>query len=127
VSRRRAVVAAAGVLVVALALVAVGRRERTSERNWNLDGIRAVRLLVGARINHPLSYRVPTGLWCFIYGSSGRPFGLELCVDRYGRLVEAVDRRGSVPRFYSVVSEPGAARQRLPPSTVNRLLAAFKR
>jgi hypothetical protein len=128
VSLRRSASVAAGVLVVALALVVVGRRERMSERKSNLDGIAAVRYLVGSRIDHPVSYRVPAGLWCLIYGATGRPFAaLELCVDREGRLVEAVDRRGSVPRFYSVTSEPGVADERLPLSTVNRLLAAFNR
>lgn len=125
-SRRSAVIAAA-VLVVAVVLVVVGRHERASERNWNLDGIAAVRYLVGAKIDHPLSYRVPAGLYCLIYGTPGRPFALELCVNGAGRIVEAVDRRGSVPRFYSVTSEPGVADERLPLSTVNRLLATFKR
>jgi hypothetical protein len=125
--RRRSGVVAAVVLVVAVVLAVVGRHERASERNWNLDGIAAVRYLVGANLNHPLSYRVPAGLYCLIYGTPGRPFALELCVDGSGRILEAVDRRGSVPRFYSVTAEPAVANQRLPLSTVNRLLAKFKR
>jgi hypothetical protein len=127
VSLRRWLVGAVGVLVAALALVAVGRHERASEREWNLDGIAVVRYLVGAGIDHPVSYRLPVGLRCLIYKRDGRPFALELCVDPYGRVVEGVDRRGSVPRFYSVTAEPGVADERFASSTVDRLLAGLKR
>lgn len=118
---------AAGVLVVALAFVVVGRHERASERKWNLNGIAVIRYLVGTSVNHPVSYRASPGLRCLIYKRNGRPFALELCVDPIGRIVEAVDRRGSVPRFYSVTSEPGVADDRLPSNTVDRLIARFNR
>lgn len=121
-ARPRALGLAAAVLVVAIVVVIVGRYERNSERRKNLDGIAAVRTLVGARIDQPVDYRTPPGLSCLIYRLGARAYALELCSDPRGRVVEAVDRRGSLPRFYSVTSEPDRATLTMPPQKVQRLI-----
>lgn len=106
----------AGIVVIAsIALIVVGRQERSSEEAYQLEGIANVRTLIGTRIDQPADYRYGSGLWCLIYPKGGRVFALELCVNGSGSLVEAVDRRGSVSRFYSVVDEPIVADTRLDP------------
>jgi len=118
---------AAVVLVGAVVLVALGRIERRSEQRHNVDGIARVRALVGGNVAHPADFRQSTGLSCLLYGGPQRVFALELCIDPSGRLVEAVDRRAPVSKFYSVTSEPSAARQRLDPGLVARLIAELAR
>ncbi|NUR74873.1 MAG: hypothetical protein HOQ28_01135 [Thermoleophilia bacterium] len=126
-ARTRALGLAAAVVVVAVVVVIVGRAERNSERQKNLDGIAAVRTLVGSRIDRPIDYRTPPGLSCLIYRSGARAFALELCSDPGGRVVEAVDRRGSLPRFYSITSEPDRATLTMPPQKVQRLIKGIIR
>jgi hypothetical protein len=118
-SRRTALVATACV-VAALVIVFVGRRERATERRTNLDGIAYLRALVGSNVDNADDYRVGGGLYCLLYDEGGRVFGVELCVDQYGRLVEAVDRRGSQPAFYTVTAEPSVAPLRLDLGVVSR-------
>lgn len=120
---RRARIAAAAVLVTAIVVVLVGRYERAAERRRNLDGIALVRSLVGSRIGHPDNYRVSTDLYCLLYAARQRVFALELCSDGQGRLVEAVDRRGTLPKFYSVTSEPRVAKERIDLRLFSRLIA----
>jgi len=119
------VVAVCTVFVAAL-LVIVGRAERASERRKELDGIALVRSLVGNKIAGPVNFRVSPDLYCLLYELRGRPFALELCADRYGRLVEAADRRGSVPVFYSVTSEPQVANERIDMHLVARAIARLE-
>jgi hypothetical protein len=52
----------------------------------------------------------------------GRTYALELCFDSSGRIVEAVDRRGTTSKFYSLVEEPGAARLHADPKLIDSLL-----
>ena len=124
---RRWALAGVVVVVAALVVVAIGRHERASERSYSLQGIANVRVLIGNRIGEPYDYRVGSGLSCLIYPDHGRFFALELCIDAQGRVVEAVDRRGSVSRFYTVVDEPGVADQRLDPAFVVKRILALQR
>jgi hypothetical protein len=117
---RRRILIPVCVIVMAVVLVVVGRSERSSEQRHNLDGIAFIRSLVGTRVATPDDYRVSPDLYCLLYDSRGRVFALELCADQHGRLVEAVDRRGSVPVFYSVTSEPGVARDSISLGLVSR-------
>jgi hypothetical protein len=114
------VLVTAACVVAALVVVFVGRRERAAERRTNLDGIAYLRALVGSSLDNADDYRVGGGLYCLLYKKGGRVFGVELCVDRYGRLVEAVDRRGSMPVFYTVTAEPSVAPLRLDLGLVSR-------
>jgi hypothetical protein len=109
--------------VLAIVIVVVGREERASERRHNLDGIALVRSLVGKRIAAADNYRVSPDLYCLLYSARRRVFALELCSDRFGRIVEAVDRRGTLPTFYSITAEPEIANERIDLRLVSRLIA----
>jgi hypothetical protein len=126
-NRRRLALIGAGVVVSAIVIVVVGRFERRSEQRRNLNGIALVRSLVGAQIGKPDNYRVSPGLYCLLYGEGGRSFALELCDDQYGRLVEAVDRRGTLPVFYSLTSEPGIANERVDLSLVTGSISRLQK
>jgi hypothetical protein len=118
VSRRSLITAA--IVVVATVIVFIGRSQRAAERHHNLDGIAIVRSLVGEQIAKPDNYRVSPGLYCLLYGVGARTFALELCSDPQGRLVEAADRRGALPKFYSVASEPSVANETVSTTLVKR-------
>jgi hypothetical protein len=62
-----------------------------------------------------------------LWAAAGRSYGLELCIDARGRLVEAVDRRGVMPNFFSLVAEPQAAKFRISPTLFASLLARVQR
>lgn len=120
--RRRTVAWAVVALALALVTVLVGRAGRANEQRKELDGIALVRLLVGKKIGQPVNYRVSTGLYCLLYTARGRPFALELCADPYGRIVEAADRRGSVPAFYNITFEPAIATEHIDMHLVGRAI-----
>ena len=119
---RRAVVVATACALAAVVVVLVGRSERASERRRNLDGIAFLRSLVGPNLGKADDFRVGSGLYCLLYKANGRVFGVELCADQYGRLVEAVDRRGTLPVFYTVTAEPSVAPERLDMRIVSRTI-----
>jgi hypothetical protein len=47
---------------------------------------------------------------------------LQLCFDQQGRLVEAVDRRPTQPRYYSLQYKPSLSTIRFPRAEIDRLL-----
>ena len=121
VSRRA--LAAGAVIVVAAALVLVGRWQARSDVSAQLRGIETVRRLVGPLDSPSLSgFRVLPQFDCLTYRRGGNPFALELCVDGEGRVVEAIDRRTVHRRFWSVTYEPSQAATRVDPAVVRRLL-----
>jgi hypothetical protein len=99
------------VLAIALvALVVVGRRERSSEVAGEIAGMKRVVIAVGPLDQAALiGYRVQPGFDCLVYRRGSNAFALELCALRSGRLVEAIDRRGGHRRVYSLRSEPSAS------------------
>lgn len=125
-TRRTLLVATACVLAAAV-VVLVGRSQRGTERRKNLDGIAFLRSFVGSNLGKADDYRVAPGLYCLLYKANGRIFGVELCADRYGRLVEAVDRRGTLPVFYTVTPEPSVARQTLDLRVVARTIKKIQK
>ena len=73
------------------ALIAVGRFERSHEATREVHGFRIVERLIGPLDSPALSgYRVLPGFDCLTYRRGGNVFALELCVDRTGRVVEAI-------------------------------------
>ena len=121
-SRRLSVVglAAVGVLVV---LAFVGRSEKRSWVDSQLRGMERVVRLVGPLDQRSLTgYRVLPAFDCLVYRRGADLLALELCVDRAGRLVVAVDRRGGARRYYDLHADPGAASIRLDRAEVDRLL-----
>jgi hypothetical protein len=106
-----------------VALVLVGRWERRRWIDEQLDGMRKVQALVGPLDQPKLyGYRVTPQLDCLVYKHEGITLGLELCVDKSGLLIEAIDRTGPTWRYYSLRAEPSAAVIRLDRAAVERLL-----
>ena len=124
VLRASAVVAAA-----ALASVPLGIWQADRGLDRVLDRIDGVRTAVGTRLDEPTltAYRASRpGLEigpfrCLVYSRGDVRFALELCYDRAGRLVEAIDRRGGETRFHEVNAEPEQARVRVPPEELANL------
>lgn len=110
---RRRTAAALAALVAAIALVALGRFERDDHADEQNAGIERVRETVGELDAPSLEgFRMLQDFQCLIYGSGGRTFALELCADREGRVVEAIDRRDGV-RIWSLREDPELARVRV--------------
>ena len=59
---------------------------------------------------------------CLAYHDKIQLFAYQLCFDQQGRLVEAVDRRGPQPVYYSLEYEPSLSPIRFSPALVDQLL-----
>lgn len=114
--------AVAAVLVLA-ALVVVGRVEGRRQARSEVHGMERVRALIGPLDSPSLSgYRVLPGFDCLVYRRGANPYALELCADRQGRVVEAIDRRRVDRKIYSLRYEPAASTLRVDRGIVDRLL-----
>ncbi len=115
---------ASAILVVALAaLSAVGRWERGREVHREVNGFRIVQRLIGPLDSPSLSgFRVFPAFECLTYRRGANSLALELCVDRAGRVVEAIDRRTFDRRVWSLRFEPSASTDRVDRALVVRLL-----
>jgi hypothetical protein len=121
--RRRSVALAAVAVVVAAALVAIGRLERSAQAHREANGFRIVERLIGPLDSPTLSgYRVFSTFDCLTYRRGTNPVALELCVDRRGRVVEAIDRRQFTRRIWSLRSDPSASTVHVDRAEVDRLL-----
>jgi hypothetical protein len=122
-SRTRSVVLVAAVLALAAALVGVGWWERSSEVHREVSGFRIVQRLIGPLDSSSLSgFRVLPGFDCLTYRRGTNVFALELCVDRPGRVVEAIDRRTFDRRIWSLRFDPSASTDRVDRVEVDKLL-----
>jgi hypothetical protein len=122
-SWRSASAIAAVVIVAAVALVAVGRWEGRHEADRELRGFAIVQRLIGPLDSPSLSgFRVLPGFDCLTYRRGTNVFALELCVDRSGRVVEAIDRRSYDRRIWSLQFDPSASTDRVDRAEVDRLL-----
>jgi len=110
VTPRRIGVVLALVVLVAAAVV-YGRAEGRAAVRTQQHRLLALRADVGARYLRPGYTAVDpvTSFTCLAYAAGGSPFGLELCFDPSGRLVEAVDRRTKPERIASLRWDPAAA------------------
>ena len=121
-SRRWTIGLAAG-LVVALALVGVGRLERSRHADKQNDGIARVRAAVGPLDSPSLSgFRFLARFQCLVYSRGKNQFALELCVDRQGRVIEAIDRRTGKTTWWSLREDPELASVRVDRAEVERLI-----
>ena len=96
-------------LVVALAvvLVAIGRWERDRRAAEQSRGMRSVLDAIGPLDSPSLgAFRVLGKFDCLLYKRGANPFALEVCVDRDGRVVEAIDRRDGTPEIWSLRDDP---------------------
>ena len=114
------------VVVVAVALVAIGRLERSSASRAQVDGMREVAALVGPRWQTTAAaYRLTPAFDCLLYRVGRDPYALELCFDSKGRVVEAIDRRQrTAPRFWTLQYDPAASTFRFDPLQVAAALAS---
>jgi hypothetical protein len=109
--------------VAAVALVAVGRWERGRHADIQNTRIARVRAAVGVLAGTDLdAYRMRPQFDCLIYRRGKNPYALELCFDRTGRIVEAIDRRRGTPWIGSLREEPALATMRVSRDEVDRLL-----
>jgi O-antigen ligase len=123
---RSLTLAAVAALALALVAIPVGRAQAQHHLDEQQAGMRAVYAATGRRLVSPrlTTWRLMYLFDCFGYRSEGNPYALETCWDSQGRLVEAVDRRGREPRFFTVRYEPDEAPVRIDPRRVRRALAA---
>ena len=124
--RARALAVVVAALVAAGALVAVGRAERARAVSRTLEGIERVRHLALADHRKPDAYRLAETQDCLLYGNKIDPFGLELCFDLQGRLIEAIDRRHGDPTTYDLRWSPASARIRIDPRALSNTLRRMK-
>ena len=106
----RVVGALAAAVILALAVVVVARWEGDRHAEQENDGIERVYEAVGRLDASSLQgFRFLDDFQCLIYRAGGRKFGLELCVDWDGRVIEAIDRRGGDVRISSLREDPSRA------------------
>jgi hypothetical protein len=119
----RRVAAAIAIVVAAVALVVIGRWERSRHVSNELRGLRAVLAEVGPLDSPTLDlYRVSLVPFdCLLYRRGSNRYALELCIDEDGRLVEAFDRRNGF-HVWSLREEPTASTIRVDRHEVERLL-----
>lgn len=121
----RRVLTGAVVLVVGIvtALAFVGRWEKDRWVDSQLRGMTRVERLIGPLDQRSLiGFRVLPQFDCLVYRRGADLIALELCVDGQGRLVQAVDRRGGVRRYYDLHSEPAASTIHVDRAEIDRLL-----
>jgi hypothetical protein len=119
---RRALLIGAACAVVGVFLVLVGKWEEHRAAQHEMREMRIVLNAIG-----DLTRRRPTGYRtgppvCFAYATPGNLFGLQVCFDQSGRVVETVDRRPIQPRYASLVYDPGLSTLRVSPKLVQALM-----
>jgi len=123
--RRAGPLAVVLLLLLGLAvLVVVGRNEGRRHAQEENRGIAEIRALVGPLDSRSVDrYRLLPQFSCLLYGRDDNAFALELCVDRVGRVVEAIDRRNRrKPRIYSLREDASAATVRVDRAEVDRVI-----
>ena len=118
--RRRLALGLAAALVVAALLVGLGRLERSRHAEEQNDGIVRVRATVGPLGSSLSGFRFLARFQCLVYSRGENRFALELCVDRSGRVVEAIDRRGGDTEHWSLREDPELAVVRVDRAEVER-------
>jgi hypothetical protein len=123
VSRRRLLAWALVGAATAVVFAAVGLSEGHRFEDRQQRGIAATVALIGPLDAHePTIYRQSEGLTCLIYERSKRPYGLEVCVDGRGRVIEAANRLGDATVFWTLVRTPDEAELRVDRTLVDRLV-----
>jgi hypothetical protein len=123
VNARRIAVAAGLAVIAAVALVVIGRWERSHRAHVQVAGMRRVVEEVGPLDNPTLdSFRYLQGFQCLLYKRGKDPFALEICADADGRVVEAIDRRANPPKIWSVRDDPTRSTLRIDRPEFDKLL-----
>jgi hypothetical protein len=114
---------AAAAVVLAGVLVGVGRWERSHRAAGQSRGMEKVASAIGPLDSPSLdAFRVLGDFDCLLYKRGPNPYALELCIDRSGRVVEAIDRRGGKVRFWSLRDDPTRSQVHVDRAEVQRLL-----
>jgi hypothetical protein len=122
-SWRRASLFAPAAVALVVALVVIGRWERSRQIHSQAAGMRTILRLIGPLDNRTLAgFRVLPAFDCLTYERSGNGLALEICVDSAGRVVQAIDRRGLRRRFWTLQFEPSASPVRVSRAEVVRLV-----
>ena len=122
--RSGSVVLVAGVVAaLAVAVVALGRWEEHRSARDEMRSMHAVLFAIG-----DLSKRRPTGYRigppnCLSYATPGNLYGLQVCFDDVGRVVETVDRRPVQPKYASLNYDPRLSTIRVPLVLIRALFA----
>jgi hypothetical protein len=125
VTARRAALVFAVAVVAVLALAVLGRHERATANSHEENGIRATTALTHGL--KPSAYRLTAFADCLLYPVASDPYALELCFDRRGRLIEAIDRHTrSHTRVSSVRYHPSLSPIRRDPQSLFRELKAAR-
>jgi hypothetical protein len=120
---RHAVVAALVLAAAVAALVAVGGWEGRRETRHEVRGMGQIAAAIGPLESPSLSgYRVLPAMDCLTYRRGSNALALELCTDRAGRVVEAIDRRRRDRRIFSLRYDRSASTLRVDRALVDRLL-----
>jgi hypothetical protein len=121
---RRAVAAGVALVLALLALMPVARWERDEAAVDQNRGIASVRSMVGPTLggSNLSGYRPIDDLSCLLYRRGRNPSAFELCFDSGGRLVEAVDRRGTDIVIWSLRHDRELARHGADPKRVQALV-----
>jgi hypothetical protein len=122
VTRRRLVFLLVAALA-ALVLVGIGRWERARHADDQNEGIARVRAEVGELDSDTLAgFRFLARFQCLVYSRAQNEFALELCVDRDGRVIEAIDRRSGETEYWSLREDVELADVRVDRGEVERLI-----
>lgn len=122
-SWRRVSPVAVAAVVVLIALVAVGRWERSHEVHNQAAGMRSILRLIGPLDNPTLAgFRVLPAFDCLTYARDRNALALEVCVDPAGHIVQAIDRRTPHRRFWTLQFEPSVSPVRVSWPEVQRLV-----
>jgi hypothetical protein len=120
---RTALLVAVVIVALAAVLILVGRWEEARSARNEMREMRLVMSAVG-----DLTRRRPTGYRvgppdCLSYATPQNLYGLQICFDRSGRVVETVDRRPTQPKYASLAYDPGLSTLRVPVILVDKLFA----
>src|SRR5215208_2524789 len=116
-------VAAAAAVVAAVSVLLVGRWERGRHADTEAHGMRAVLAALGPLDGPTLSrFRYLPQFQCLTYDRGGDVLALEVCADAQGRVVEAIDRRRSPPRIWSLRDDVSRSSVRIDRAQFDRLL-----
>ncbi|HUP32567.1 MAG TPA: hypothetical protein VM184_05990 [Gaiellaceae bacterium] len=121
--RRRVAAFALAAVVLAVALVAIGRLEQRRGLERHQHELLAVFAASGGRIDsRTVSAFRPGPPRCLFYAAGEEPYALQLCFDEEGRLVESADRRrAGRPSYATVARTPERAPVRVSPAELNAL------
>ena len=116
------------VLCILCLLIVVGRWEGGQQARHEEHGIADVWAAVSSIVSPTLSgFRWSPTLQCLDYRRNERPYALEICVDRSGRIVQASDRRTDDLRFYSLRFDRDAATVVAPETSITAAVRRLQR